>query len=92
MSAEGHSRRFGPVRARSAIHHIAIEQRTLLDVRTVPILLKKSVFTIELIFAEALAHLPENYLGDLIFDSLFNEQLPQPITRRLLAEKRFDAR
>jgi hypothetical protein len=32
MSALGHSRRFGSIRAMSAIHPIASEQRTLLDV------------------------------------------------------------
>jgi hypothetical protein len=39
------------------------------------ILLKKSVFTNHLIFAEALVRLSENYLGDLIVDPLFNERL-----------------
>jgi hypothetical protein len=33
----GLSRRFGPVRAVSAIHPIATEQRTSLDVRNVPV-------------------------------------------------------
>ena len=38
-------------------------------------IVEKSVFPTDLIFAEAPVHLSENYLGDLIFDSLFNEQL-----------------
>jgi hypothetical protein len=46
-----------------------------LDVRFVPIVLKKSVFTDDPNFAEALVRLPENHLGDLIINPPFNGRL-----------------
>jgi hypothetical protein len=49
------------------------------------ILLKKSVFTYDPNFAEALVRLPENYLGDLIISSPFNERLSQIVPRQLVA-------
>jgi hypothetical protein len=44
-------------------------------ISTLPIVLKKSVFTDHRNFAEALVRLPENYLGDLIINPPFNGRL-----------------
>ena len=49
--------------SKAAFPLIAIEKRTPLDVRFVPILLKKSDFTSDQNFTEALVRSSENYVG-----------------------------
>lgn len=44
-----------------------------------PILLKKSAFTDDLIFSEALVRSSENYVGDYAINSLSNGRVSQPL-------------
>ncbi len=66
MTEMGQSRRFGDVRATSALPPIATRQRTSLEVRFVPILLQKSFWGVELKFLEPLMRFARGDVRDHI--------------------------